>query len=144
MALLALTIVAGGCTESRAAVGHSCGALDKRFIETAGINMTAMGMMAEGFQSGSMTPAEIAEEAHAAAKRISYTTPRDPSLRKAQVLIGAMFREYSDAVTFHAEGKPEAGEHMHRAYGLANFARDVLQTAQPGLAKQGCDVGALL
>ena len=33
---------------------------------------------------------------------------------------------------------------MHRAYGLANFAREVLLEAQPALAKFGCDVGALL
>jgi hypothetical protein len=143
-ALLALTIVAGGCTESRAAVGHSCGALDRRFIETAGVNMTALGMLAEGFQTGSMTPTEVVEEAQAAAKRIGHVVPHDPSLRKAQTLITAMFREYGDAVELHSDGKPEAGERMYRAYGLANFARDVLQQAQPALAEQGCDVAALL
>jgi hypothetical protein len=33
---------------------------------------------------------------------------------------------------------------MHRAYGLANFAREVLTQAQPGLARYGCDVTPLL
>jgi hypothetical protein len=33
---------------------------------------------------------------------------------------------------------------MYRAYGLANFARDVLAEAQPALQPQGCDVAALL
>jgi hypothetical protein len=33
---------------------------------------------------------------------------------------------------------------MHRAYGLANFAREVLLEAQPELAKRGCDVTSLL
>jgi hypothetical protein len=143
-ALLAVTIVVAGCTESSAAVGHSCGALDRRFIQTAEVNMTALGMLAEGYQSGAMTPAQVVEEARAAAKRVSFVKPRDPSLRTAQTLIGAMFREYGDAVHRQARGKPDAGERMHRAYGLANFARDVLQQAQPVLAEQGCDVGALL
>jgi hypothetical protein len=143
-ALLALTIVAGGCTESSVAVGHSCGALDRRFIQTAEVNMTALGMLAEGYQTGAMAPEQVVKEARAAAKRVTYVTPRDPSLRTAQTLIGAMFLEYGDAVHRRARGKPNAGERMHRAYGLANFARDVLQQAQPALAEQGCDVGALL
>ncbi len=144
VALLVLTIVAGGCTSSQAAVGHSCGALDKRFIETAGINMTALGLMAEGYQSGAMSSTEVVEEAEAAARRVTYVEPRDPSLRKAQTLIGAMFLEYSDAVSRQSRGKPDAGERMYRAYGLANFARDVLQQAQPALADRGCDVASLL
>jgi hypothetical protein len=143
-ALLALALVAGGCTESRAAAGHSCGALDKRFIETAGLNMTALGILAEGIQSGALTPNEVIEEARAAAKRIGHVTPRDPSLRKAQTLISAMFSEYGDAVKLQTDGEPNAGERMFRAYGLANFARDVLQQAQPALAERGCDVASLL
>ena len=144
VALLALAIVAGGCAESRAATGHSCGALDKRFIQTAGINMTALGMMAEGYQSGALSPADVVEEANAAARRVTYVKPRDPSLRKAQTFIGAMFLEYGDAVSLQAKGKPDAGERMYRAYGLANFARDVLQQAQPALSERGCDVTTLL
>ena len=143
-ALLALTILASGCTETRAAVGHSCGALDRRFIETAGVNMTALGMHAEGIQTGAMTPNDVVDEAQAAAKRIGQVVPRDPSLRRAQTLMTAMFREYGDAVELQSRGKPEAGERMYRAYGLANFARDVLQQAQPALAEHGCDVAPLL
>jgi hypothetical protein len=33
---------------------------------------------------------------------------------------------------------------MMRAYGLANFAHDVLVQAQPALAARGCSVAALL
>jgi hypothetical protein len=54
-----------------------------------------------------------------------------------------MFNEYGEAVILHAKGK-DAGERMYRAYGLANFARDVLAEAQPALQPQGCDVAALL
>ncbi len=43
-----------------------------------------------------------------------------------------------------AKERRQAGEHMHSAYGLANFAREVLLEAQPELAKRGCDVTALL
>ena len=38
----------------------------------------------------------------------------------------------------------DSGERMLRAYGLANFARDVLADAQPALQSDGCDVAALL
>lgn len=143
-ALLALALVAGGCTESRAAVGHSCGALDKRFIQTASINMTALGILAEDYQSGAMTAEEVAREARNSAKRVAYVEPRDPSLRAAQKFIDAMFQEYGDAVLRQAKGKADAGKRMYRAYGLANFARDVLVQAQPALERQGCDVQPLL
>jgi hypothetical protein len=143
-ALLALAFVAGGCSSATAAAGHSCGALDKRFIETAGVNMTALGMLAQDYQSGVLTADEVAEQALDSAKRIRYDKPRDPSLRKAQTLIDAMFQEYGDAVVRQARGKADAGQRMYRAYGLANFARDVLIEAQPALAKRGCDVASLL
>ena len=48
-----------------------------------------------------------------------------------------------EAVTIQAKGG-DAGERMYRAYGLANFAHDVLTQAQPALFKRGCDVGPLL
>jgi hypothetical protein len=38
----------------------------------------------------------------------------------------------------------EAGNHIFHAYGLANFAHDVLLKAEPALGKRGCDVAALL
>ena len=54
-----------------------------------------------------------------------------------------MFTEYGEAVTLYAEGK-DSGEHVFRACGLANFARDVLAEAQPALQQEGCDVAPLL
>jgi hypothetical protein len=54
-----------------------------------------------------------------------------------------MFQEYGAAVTIQSKGG-DAGERMYRAYGLANFAHDVLVQAQPALSKRGCDVAALL
>jgi hypothetical protein len=137
-------VVRGGGGESRAAVAHSCAATDKRFIQTATTNMTALGVWADGFRSGDIEADEVAEQARDAARRVRYVKPRDPSLRLAQRLIDGMFNEYGQAVALAAKERARAGKHMHRAYGLANFARDVLTEAQPQLAKHGCDVGPLL
>jgi hypothetical protein len=133
--------VRGGST---AEIRHTCGATDKRFIQTASTNMTALGVWAEGYRSGDISPEDVAREARDAAKRVGYVEPRDPSLRLAQRLIDDMFVEYGEAVSLAADERARAGKHMHRSYGLANFARDVLVEAQPALAKQGCDVGPLL
>ena len=38
----------------------------------------------------------------------------------------------------------DPGKYVYRAYGLANFAHDVLSQAEPALAKRGCDVSPLL
>ncbi|HLM33299.1 MAG TPA: hypothetical protein VK285_04465 [Gaiellaceae bacterium] len=143
-AVAAFALTAGACTGSKASAEHSCGALDKRFIQTAGLNMTALGIWASGYQDGAIDPAEMAAQARDAARRVSYTEPHDPSLRRARVLIDAMFLEYGDAVAHLASGKPDAGKRMFRAYGLANFAREILVDAQPELAKRGCNVAALL
>ncbi len=132
-----------GADDREAAAAHSCGATDKRFIKTASVNMMELGIWAAAYKDGSAEPAAVAEEARAAAKRVAYATPRDPSLVKAQRFMSAMFSEYGEAMDFYGAGK-NAGERMYRSYGLANFARDVLLAAQPDLAARGCDVGALL
>ncbi len=134
--------VRGGGSET--SVTHSCGATDQRFIHTASTNMTALGMWSEGYRSGDLEPEHVAEQARDAAKRISYVKPRDPALRRAQRLIDPMFDEYGNAVSLADKKRGEAGEHMHRAYGLANFARDVLVDAQPALSARGCDLSPLL
>lgn len=122
---------------------HSCGATDKRFIRTASVNMTELGIWAAAYKDGSAAPEAVAEEARAAAKRVAYVTPRDPSLVTAQRFMTAMFSEYGEAVELYGAGK-NAGERMYRAYGLANFARDVLVDAQPALSARGCDLSPLL
>jgi hypothetical protein len=130
--------------DSASRVQHSCGATDKRFIRTAGTNMTALGVWSDGYRSGDISPEDVAREARDAAKRVAYVQPQDPSLKLAQRLIDGMFVEYGEAVSLAAKERTRAGRHMHRSYGLANFARDVLVEAQPALAAQGCDVGPLL
>jgi hypothetical protein len=140
LGLLACTSACGG---SGAALGHSCGATDKSFIQTASVDVTALGALSVDYQSGQADPDEVAQQAFDAAKRVTHVKPRDPSLRTAQKYLDAMFNEYGTAVTLQGAGK-DAGERMYRAYGLANFAHDVLVQAQPELLQRGCDVGPLL
>ena len=40
--------------------------------------------------------------------------------------------------------RKDAAPHMYRAYGLANFAFDVLSDAEPELRRRGCDISGLL
>jgi len=124
-------------------MAHSCGATDKSFIKTATVDVTALNLWASGYQSGEIDADDLVAQAYEAAKRVSYQTPHDPSLQKAQRLLDAMFREYGDAVKLKEKGE-NAGQRMYRAYGLANFARQVLVDAEPALSKRGCHIEALL
>ena len=141
-AALSLAILAG-CGGSRDPLAHSCVATDQKFIRAATVDVVAFESLADDFRSGKVGAEEIAAEAFDAAVRVGRTEPKDPALRQAQRYLDAMFTEYGEAVTLNAEGK-NAGERMFRAYGLANFARDVLVEAQPALQQQGCDVAPLL
>ena len=107
------------------------------------MDVTALGSLTVDYQSGLAAPEEVAQQAFDAAERVKHVQPNDPSLRTAQKYLDAMFTEYGAAVTLQGEGK-DAGERMYRAYGLANFAHDVLAQAQPELLARGCDVGPLL
>ena len=142
-AALILAFTAGGCGRSEESFAHSCVATDRKFIETANLNVTAFNDLSVEFRAGKIAAEEIAAEAFSAADRLGHVRPRDPSLKQAQKYLDSMFNEYGEAVTLHAQGK-NPGERMQRAYGLANFARDVLAKAQPGLQAEGCDVAPLL
>jgi hypothetical protein len=142
-ATLCLLAFSAGCSGSSEAGEHSCGATDKSFIATASVDVTALGSLTVDYQSGLAGPDEVAQEAFDAAERVTHVKPHDPSLRTAQKYLDGMFREYGEAVTLQAKGE-NGGERMYRAYGLANFAHDVLAQAQPELLSRGCDVGPLL
>jgi hypothetical protein len=142
-ATLVLVTLVSGCSGGRTARGHSCTATDQRFIQTATVDVTALGALTADYQSGQAEPKEVAQQAFDAADRVHDVTPEDPSLQSAQRYLDAMFQEYGAAVTIQSKGG-DAGPRMYRAYGLANFAHDVLSQAQPALYKQGCDVGPLL
>ncbi len=122
---------------------HSCTATDQSFIRTASVNVTALGALASEFKAGAVEAQTVAREAFDSAKRVGHVKPKDPSLRQAQTYLGGMFNEYGTAVALLGDGE-DASERMQRAYGLANFAREVLIEAQPELQRQGCDVAPLL
>lgn len=124
-------------------VSHSCTATDQSFIQTASIDVTGLGALAAEFKSGAVEPQSVASEAFDSAERVRHVTPKDPSLRRAQTYLDGMFTEYGSAVVLLAKGK-DGSARMYRAYGLANFAREVLAEAQPALEKRGCDVAPLL
>jgi hypothetical protein len=147
-------VLAFGALAVRAANGpggrmaYSCTATDQSFIQTASIDVTALGALANEFRSGAVQPEEVATEAFDAAERVRHVKPDDPSLLAAQKYLGGMFSEYGSAVIRSAViliGKGKDGsERMQRAYGLANFAREILADAQTALQGKGCDVGPLL
>jgi hypothetical protein len=143
-ATLSLLVCASACSSgASASQEHSCGATDQKFIQTASVDVTALGVLNANYQSGFAEAEEVAKQALDAAKRVTHVEPKDFSLRTAQKYLDGMFREYGEAVTMQAAGK-DASDRMYRAYGLANFAHDVLVQAQPALLERGCDVGPLL
>ena len=142
-ATLVLVALFTGCGGEKSVHGHSCGPTDQKFIQTASTDMMGLGVLNADYQSGAVEAKDVSRQAFDASVRIQHAEPRDPSLKTAQTYLDAMFQEYGTAVTIQAKGG-DAGERMYRAYGLANFAHDVLVQAQPALYKQGCDVGPLL
>jgi hypothetical protein len=142
LTLVGLCLLASGCGQ-RSATAHTCSATDRDFIQTAQLNVMALNEWAEGYLHGSVKPFVVVKQARNAAKMVSGTSPSDPSLEKTKYLMNAMFNEYATAVLVKAEHK-DPGRHIYRAYGLANFAHDVLSEAQPALGERGCDVGSLL
>ena len=105
--------------------------------------MTALNVWADDYLHGSVKPMVVVKQARDAAKIVSGTSPSDPSLEKTKYLMNAMFNEYATAVLAKSKDK-DPGRHIYRAYGLANFAHDVLTEAQPALGQRGCDVSSLL
>jgi hypothetical protein len=138
---LALTLATSG--RARPNVLHTCSATDRQFIETARTNMTALQLWSEQYQSGEATKDDVAAQARTAAKIMRGTGPTDYSLQQTRRLVMGMLSEYAKAVQLHDRDR-DAGPHMYRAYGLANFAHAVLVRARAPLAKLGCDVRPLL
>jgi hypothetical protein len=142
-ATLLLLAASAGCTGSREARAHSCGAKDRHFLQTASVDVTAFGIWRQDFTAGSITAQEASRQAFDAAKRVAHVEPSDPSLRTAQRYLDGMFTEYGEAVKLDGEGK-DGGERMYLAFTFANGAHEVLAEAQPALQQEGCDVAALL
>ena len=143
--LVIVTVALSLATSGRAkpSVVHTCSATDRQFIETARTNMTAIELWSEQNQSGDASDSDVVDQAHSAAKIMRGTGPTDYSLRQTQRLVVGMLTEYARGMQAHEKHR-DAGPHMYRAYGLANFAHTVLMRAQQPLAGLGCDVRPLL
>jgi hypothetical protein len=141
MATLALALVTSG--RARPNRAHTCSATDRQFIEAARTNMTALGLWGEQYESGEAGGGEVVSEARTAAKIVRGMGPTDFSLGQTQRLLVGMLSEYARAVQLQ-ERHGNAGPHMYRAYGLANYAHNVLVRARGPLLKLGCDIGPLL
>jgi hypothetical protein len=142
MVTIALALVTNGRARPNHLV-HTCSATDRQFIEAARTNMTALELWSEQYQSGDASAEDVVGQAKAAAKIMRGTGPTDFSLRLTQRLVVGMLSEYAKGVQIH-ERHRDAGPHMYRAYGLANYAHMVLLRAQRPLDKLGCDVRPLL
>ena len=139
--LLALTLVTSG--RARPNMVHTCSATDRQFIETARTNMTALELWSEQYGSGEASKGDLVRQARTAAKIVRGSQPTDFALQQTRSLVAGMLVEYAKAVQLQGKHR-DAGPHMYRAYGLANFAHAVLVRAQRPLDHLGCDVRPLL
>ena len=138
---LALTVATNG--RAKPSLVHTCSATDKQFIQEARDNMTALGLWAQEYESGDAKAAELVSEAKREEKTVRAMAPTDPSLEQTRHLMIGMLAEYARAIELQQHHR-DAGPHMYRAYGLANYAHTVLEKAQPALIRRGCDLTDLL
>jgi hypothetical protein len=144
LVIVAVVLVAGGRAQpAQTSTTHFCGAQDRQFIRAAQMSNVEIVMLGQDYTAGRVAPAEAIQSARNAALRVKSTTPRDPSLKLARVLMRGMFTEYGRAIRAQWKGG-DAGRHMYRSYSLANYAHQVLETAEPALAKRGCSVADML
>jgi hypothetical protein len=140
-AMGSLVLLVGG--KGAAAIAHTCSATDRQFIGAAQLNMAALGALSEDYLHGDAKADDVIRQTEAAVTGLQNTGPSDPSLAKTRAILRAMFLEYGRAIRADKHHH-DPGKYIYRAYGLANFAHDVLAQARPALAERGCDVGPLL
>jgi len=128
---------------SKAAVSHTCSATDRQFLGAAQLNMAALGTLSQDYLQGNAKADDVILQTQSSVTSLLNTDPSDPSLSKTRTILRAMFIEYGRAIRADKHHH-DPGKYIYRAYGLANFAHDVLAQAKPALAKRGCDVSPLL
>ena len=143
VALATLCVVAAASGRPAPPSGHTCSATDRQFIDVAQLNMASLTSSAEDFLQGTTKADAVIATAGSALQNMKGTHPEDPSLAKTRAILGAMFVEYGKAIRADAKHR-DPGRYIYRAYGLANFAHDVLAEAQRPLQQRGCDVSPLL
>ena len=143
LVLAAVVLVAGGRAEP-AHTSHYCSAQDKEFIHAAALSTTALTLLGQDYQAGTLSAKQAIAQTRNAELGIRNTSPRDRSLKLARTLMRGMMVEYARAVRAQWKGTDDAGSHMFRSYSLANYGHDVLVDAEPSLERLGCSVAALL
>lgn len=141
LVLGALMLFVGGTGQAQ--IVHTCSPTDRQFIDVAQLNMTSLSSVSEDYLHGAEKAPSVIAIASQSLRNVDGTHPEDPSLAKTRAILGAMFVEYGKAIRADAKHK-DPGTYIYRAYGLANFAHDVLAQAEAPLAQRGCDVSALL
>ena len=141
LAVASLVVLDTG--QSKAAVSHTCSATDRQFLGTAQLNMAALGSLSQDYLQGDAQADDLILQTDSAVTSLLNTDPSDPSLSKTRTILRAMFLEYGRAIRADKHHR-DPGKYIYRAYGLANFAHDVLAQAKPALAERGCDVSPLL
>ena len=137
-----LVLFIGGNSKA-AVIHHTCSATDRQFLGTAQLNMAALGSLSSDYLQGSAKADDVILQTDSAIDSLRNTDPSDPSLSKTRAILRAMFLEYGRAIRADKRHH-DPGKFVYRAYGLANFAHDVLSQARPALAERGCDVSPLL
>jgi hypothetical protein len=132
-----------GGNGNAAAVRHTCSATDRQFLSAAQLNMAALGTLSQDYLQGDAEADDVILQADSAVTSLVNTNPSDPSLSKTRTILRAMFLNYGRAIRADKRHH-DPGKYIYRAYGLANFAHDVLAQARPALAERGCDVSPLL
>jgi hypothetical protein len=108
-ALLALALVTSGLG-ARPALGHTCSATDRQFLEAARVNMPAMDLWGQQYESGDAGGAEVVRESQQAAKIVRGMSPTDPSLQQTRRLMVGMLTKYAKAVQIR-ERHGDSGPH---------------------------------
>jgi hypothetical protein len=137
-----MVLVIGGNSKA-AAIRHTCSATDRQFLGAAQLNMAALGALSQDFLQGDAQADDVILQTDSAITSLLNTNPSDPSLSKTRTILRAMFLNYGRAIRADKHHS-NPGKYIYRAYGLANFAHDILAQAKPALAKRGCDVSPLL
>jgi hypothetical protein len=122
---------------------HVCSPTDRQFIDVAQLNMASLSSASEDYLHGHEKAGAVIDTAAVALQNVKGTHPQDPSLGKTRAILSAMFVEYGKAIRADAKRR-NPGQYIYRAYGLANFAHDVLSQAAGPLKQRGCDVTPLL
>jgi hypothetical protein len=141
VAVSSAVLLLGG--NSNAAVRHTCSATDRQFLGAAQLNMAALGSLSQDYLRGDADADDVIMQADSSVTSLLNTNPSDPSLSKTRTILRAMFLNYGRAIRADKKHR-DPGRYIYRAYGLANFAHDVLAQARPALAERGCDVSPLL